>query len=77
MLVLRSAYDARDSTSICIICNFITDDVPQVWTQVLPNGLRAGRVCLSSDGQYPLCFGRGLFRSKLSVNGVLESGLSK
>ena len=59
MLVLRSAYDARDSTSMCIICNFITDDVPQVWTQVLPNGLRAGRVCLSSGWSVSAVFWAG------------------
>ena len=62
-----------------LVHNFVTfiqmKYVLFVWTQVPLNGLRADRVCLSCGwtGQYPLYFGRGLFRSKLSVNGLLES----
>lgn len=69
------AYDARDHTSMYTICNFYSDEVLILWTQVPLNGLRADRVCLSCGwtGQYPLYFGRGLSRSKLSVNGLLDS----
>ena len=44
---VEGAYDARDYTSMYTICNFYTDEVLILWTQVPLNGLRADRVCLS------------------------------